>query len=113
MDDNVAALRAQTRTPGIGTTLNFTLNALREPNAAYVFAFSLTQGPTPIPNVGVTGLGVPLYPVITRVLNASGNDAFPVAIPNDPILKGLRVHTEAFVAGKAWIFSNLWTLDIK
>jgi hypothetical protein len=113
MDDNVAALRAQTRTPGIGTTLNFTVDAIREPNAPYVFVFSPFLGPTSIPNVGVTGLGLPFFLVHTRGLDASGSDAFPIPLPNDPILKGLKIHTEAFVAGKAWIFSNLWTLDIQ
>jgi len=56
MDDNVAALQAQTRTPGIGTLLNYTLGAKREPGAAYVAAYSLALGPIPIPGIGTMDL---------------------------------------------------------
>jgi len=113
MDDNVAALRAQTRTPAIGTTLNYTLEAKREPNAAYVVAYSLTLGPIGIPGIGVTDLGLPLFPIWAGTTNGTGNAAFPLPIPNAPVLRGLKIHTQSFVAGKANIFSNLWSVDIQ
>jgi len=113
MDDNVAALKAQTRTPGIGTTLNYTLEAKREPNAAYVAAFSLSLGPITIPGIGTMDLGVPAYPLWQGVTDSAGNAGFKIPVPNAPVLRGLKIHTQSFVAGKANIFSNLWSVDIQ
>ncbi|MBN2491667.1 MAG: hypothetical protein JXQ29_12530 [Planctomycetes bacterium] len=113
LDDNVAAFRAQTRTPAIGSTLSYTLNAPREPGAVYVAAFALTRGPVKIPGIGTMDLGLPVYELRLGMTDTAGKAAFPVPVPNVPLLKGIRVHTQAFLAGQAMIFSNLWTIDIQ
>jgi hypothetical protein len=112
-DDNVAALSAQTRKPTIGTTLNYALSAPKEPNAVWLFVFSRNLGATPIPGVGTADLALPFFPLGTGTTNASGAASFKVPIPSDTALKGITVHTQTLVAGKANIFSNVWTVDIQ
>ncbi len=109
-DDNVAALTANTATPAIGTTVNYTIQAQREAGAVYVFAFSLAKSKTPLPGIGTIDLGVPFYGLWTGTLDASGTDTFGIPIPNSSLLKGLPLHTQVVVAGGANIVSNLWTL---
>ena len=113
LDDNVAALRAQTRTPAVGSTLHITIQATRELNGFYVLALSGSLGPVRIPGIGVMDLGLPVYPTVHGTLGGSGKAAYPVPIPNDPVLKGARVHLQALITGQASIFSNVWTLDLQ
>lgn len=113
VDDNVAALTANTRSPAIGTTLNYTLNAAREPNAAWAYAISFTAGPTTIPGVGTVALGAPIYAIAFGSTDAAGNDTFGIPIPNQAALRGLDVYTQAVVAGSANIISNLWKVQIQ
>lgn len=112
-DDNVAALTANTATPAIGTTVNYTIQAQREPGAVYVFAFSLSKGKTPIPGIGTIDLGVPFYGLWSGTLNGSGTGTFGIPIPNAAILKGLPIQTQVVVAGGANVISNLWSLSIQ
>lgn len=112
VDDNVAALTANTATPSIGTTVNYTLQAQREANGIYVFAFSLSNAKTPIPGIGTIDLGVPFFAITQGSLNASGTGNFGIPIPNSAVLKGLTIYTQTVVAGSSNIVSNLWTLNI-
>jgi hypothetical protein len=114
IDDDVAALRAQTHTPSRGGTVHYTLEARRQPHGAFVFAASVTPGPVHVPGVGVMGLGFPLVPIIPGAgLDASGRASFPILIPGVPAVRGVRLYTQALVTGSSIFFSNLWVIDIQ
>jgi len=114
IDDDIAALTAQTRTPSRGGTVLYTLEARRQPHGAFVFAASVTPGPIYVPGIGVMELGIPLVPIIPAAgLDASGRASIPIVIPNIPALRGVRLYTQALVTGSSIFFSNLWVLDIQ
>jgi hypothetical protein len=75
-DDDVAALKGASRTPGIGAPLPSTFDAAKRPGGVYAFALSLAPGPTPIPGLGNLDLGLPFHVVASGVLDASGHAAF-------------------------------------
>lgn len=112
-DDDVAALKGASRTPGIGAPLPYTLDAAKRPGGVYAFALSLTPGPTPIPGLGNLDLGVPFYVIASGVLDASGHAAFRIPIPNVPVLRGTRIYTEAVVFTNDAILSNPWNVQIQ
>jgi len=112
-DDDVAELTANTRTPGVGTTLKFDIEALKRPGSMYFWAFSFSPGPVSVPGLGVLDLGWPVFLVISKKLDASGKGRFEVPVPMAPILKGMRVYTEAMVYSSGGILSNPWNIQIK
>ena len=113
MDDNVAALRAQTAAPPPGGTVDYTLEAVREPGAIYFMAWSLRLDPVVIPGLGVMDLGLPVFPLMGGQLGATGKAAFKVPLPADPNLKGIAFHTQSLVQGKTTIFSNVWSFTVQ
>ena len=113
MDDNVAALRAQTGKPAPGTTLNYTLDARKEPNAVFVYVVGFALGQTQIPGIGTCDLQLPFHPLWTATTDAAGSATFKIPLPNVPALKGIKAYSQSLVAGKAYIFSNVWTVEIQ
>ncbi len=113
VDDNVAALTANTSTPAIGTTVNYTLGAAREPNGAYIYAVSLASAKTTLAGIGTLDLAPPIVPLVIGGLGGTGTANFAVAVPNAPVVRGLTVYTQAVVSGGTNIVSNLWTLKVQ
>lgn len=112
-NDDVVELRANTRTPAIGTTVNYTLKGAKRPRSVWNFAISFTKGSTPIPGIGTLNLGFPFYLVALGQLDGQGNGAFGIPIPNVAALKGTTVYTEALVALNDAVLTNPWTIAIQ
>ena len=66
-----------------------------------------------IPGIGTVDLALPFFPLWNATTDASGAASFRIPIPSNALLKGLKVHTQSLVAGKAYIFSNVWTIEIQ
>lgn len=109
------ALRADTHTPTRGSTLQFKLAAPSAPGATWMFSIAFTAGPTPIAGIGTSQLGLPFFPLVFGVLDRLGTGAFPLPVPADPALAGLRVLSEAIaVRGPSdFAFSNRWDFLIR
>lgn len=112
-DEDVAELRGSSATPGIGTTVRFTLDAAKRPGGVFAFAVSLSAGPTPLPGIGTLDLGLPFWVLWTGILDPGGKASFGIPIPNAPALRGVKMSTEAMVAIRDAILSNPWTIAIR
>lgn len=113
LDDNVVALRADSRTPAIGGTLGYTLRAAREPGRAFVYVVSFNPGAPLVPGVGRLAVGIPFYALWFGVTDATGFARFRLPIPNQPILRGLEVYTQAMVGGATPVLSNPWQVTLR
>ena len=91
-----------------GTDLDFTLSAAGDPNLPYQLGSSFGNGPIPIDNrslelspdnllvLSVGGLIPAFFQNYSGILDSSGKASARLAIPNLPVLKGIRIYT-AFV----------------
>ena len=91
-----------------GTNLDFTLSAPGDPNLPYQVGSSFSNGPIPIDTraleltpddllvLSAGGLVPAIFQGYSGMLDSSGQGSARLAIPNLPVLKGIRIYT-AFV----------------
>jgi pimeloyl-ACP methyl ester carboxylesterase len=99
----------------IGSSTQVDIDGPSSATGAWIIV-SITEMLTPVKGVTVTALPIPPALIVFVPLDAQGDSSFSAAIPNDPLLQGYRLPTQAVLTSppaSPEAVTNLWGFRIE